>query len=631
MHHPGDAGGDSRARDALEVDLFLDQRSLVGRIDSLGILAIATYVPISLYGDVALPFTLTWSVLVALTTIGWSSTVSGRWVPSTTASVWGSGLIWATLPWLAWTALDDPVTAWVLTAVCGYGLATDALLLPQTFRMRIYSLMSSYLISYLVALTLHHHWYQAAGLVLLAVHLGAGVWGLERIKNRLLNNQMQSEVKAFQDPLTGLGSRRAAIREIERLLADGSSVHCVIADVDDFKGINTHLGHHGGDAALVALGEALQRRLKSWFVGRLGGDEFIAINRRGLHPSEEGLLLTIDVGEVGSGLGPQILSLSLGGSSIGPTGTADELLSEASAALRRAKALGKQRLSLADDTLRDEESDRERIAGRAHQALREGEIVAWGQPIYDLTSHRPAGVELLARWPQPDGGMEMPADFVPIIEAQGLGSLLGERMIRYAITLLERLTEVGDSTSFVSVNLSALTLLEPELPANLSVMLQERGLAAERLVIEMTESQKLPSTRHARSAFARLRATGVGVASDDLGAGWSSINQMIETAFTHVKVDRGLTTTTDRPGAFELLQALRLLAESAGQIPIAEGIETRADLDRVLAAGFRYGQGYLLDRPTPLPAVIDRFRSAANQPLDLNHFSTEQALSDPIA
>lgn len=591
---------------ASERALLLSQRSLVGTIDTLGILAIATFVPLAVRDHLDVRIALVWSAVIALTTLGWS--VRLPWVGdrSAVAAVWLSGVAWAALPWLAWSALDDATVVWMLVAICGYGLATDALLLPQTFKLNAYSLMFFYVVSYVVAFAMQGHWVPLTGLIIFALHLAGGMWGFEQIKHGFLRNVEETEAEAYRDPLTGLASRGAAIREISRRLDSGDRVHCIVADVDDFKAINTHLGHHGGDAALVALADALTMRLKGWYVARLGGDEFLAVHRRGLHPSEEGLLTSINVGEVGEGRGPQILSLSLGGTSSTRDSTPDQLLTEASAALRRAKALGKQRMIVADDLLRDDESQRERLAGRAQLALRNAEIIAWGQPIFDLGTGRPAGVELLARWPQRDGTMELPGDFVPIIEAQGLGSPLADRMIRYAISVLQQLTTQGDTTSFVSVNLSALVLLERELPERLAQRLARAEIAPSRLVIEMTESQQLPNTEMARIAFERIRATGVGIASDDLGAGWSSINQLLRTAFTHVKIDRDVMTST-RPGSAELLSALRLLAEGAGQTPIAEGLETSVDLERARTAGFRLGQGWLLARPEPIDDVLRRF------------------------
>ncbi len=591
----------------LEQQLLLAQRSLVGRIDTVGILAIAVYVPIVLREHLPLGRLLVWSTLVALTTVGWSSLLPSRVDARGVVPVWLSGVVWAVLPWLAWSGLSAPggtEVAWVVAGVCAYGMATDALLLPQTFQLRVYPLMFLYLASYVVAFILTGHWFQLSGLVILGFHLGAGIWGFENIKQRLLVNQATVEAEAFQDPLTGLGSRRAAIREIEHRLATDEMVHCIIVDVDDFKTINTHLGHHGGDEALAALAEALRTRLKGWYVARLGGDEFIAINRRGLHPSEESAITTIDVGRVGATRGRSIISLSIGATSSDGSGSPDQLLTEASAALRLAKSLGKRRMIVADDILRSDEQDRQHLAARAHLALQHGEIIAWAQPIFELADARAVGVELLARWPQSDGSIEMPNNFVPVIEAQGLGSLLGERMLRTALELLAEFDARGRCDAFVSFNLSALVLLETDLPDRIAAMLARAGIRPERLIVEMTESQRLPDTNQAHQAIDRLRAIGIGIASDDLGAGRSSLNQMLQRPFTHVKIDRTLTTSLQQ-GAHELLHALCTLADGAGQLPIAEGIETGEDLHRARRAGFRLGQGYLLARPAPLEAVLD--------------------------
>lgn len=617
----------------LEQQLLLAQRNIVGRIDTIGILAVACYVPIVLRDHVPLGRLLIWSTLVALTTVGWSALLPARATARGVLPVWLSGVVWALLPWIVWPNLhgdDAALVAWIVAAVCAYGLATDALLLPQTFQLRVYPLMFSYLASYVVAFVFTGHWFQLAGLAILGLHLGAGIWGFENIKHRLLVNQAAVETEAFQDPLTGLGSRGAAMREIEHRLKTDEMVHCIVVDVDDFKAINTHLGHHGGDEALVALAEALRVRLKGWYVARLGGDEFIAINRRGLHPSEEGAITTIDVGQVGTTRGRRILSLSIGATSMDSSGTPDQLLTEASAALRLAKSLGKRRMIVADDELRSDENARQHLAARAHVALQHGDIIAWGQPIFELSDARPVGVELLARWPQPDGSVEMPNSFVPVIEAQGLGSLLGERMLREALALLTTFDAKGRHDAFVTFNLSALVLLETDLPERIAGMLKRAGVHPGRLIIEMTESQRLPETSQAHQAIDRLRDVGIGIATDDLGAGWSSINQMLQRPFTHVKIDRTLTTS-DHHGAHELLHALCTLADGAGQVPIAEGIETGEDLHRARRAGFRLGQGFLLARPAPLDAVVDQLGAVPASAGPWMSHGPVVDVSDPLA
>ena len=617
MSYTDEGGGELRLLARLEQQLLLAQRTIVGRIDTIGILAVACYAPFVLRDHISIRRLILWSLLVALTTVGWSSLIPTRAESRGVVPVWLSCAVWALLPWMAWqglTGTSASLVAWMLATVCGYGLATDALLLPQTFQLRVYPLMFSYLASYLAAFALTGHWYQVGGLAILALHLGAGIWGFENIKQRLLVNQATVEAEAFRDPLTALGSRGAAIREIERRLKTDEQVHCIVVDIDDFKAINTHLGHHGGDAALIAVADALRTRLKGWYVARLGGDEFIAINRRGLHPSEEGAITTIDVGRVGTTRGRRIIGLSIGASSTDRSGSPDQLLTEASAALRRAKSLGKRRMIVADDELRSDEHDRQDLAARAHVALQNGDIIAWAQPIFELGDARPVGVELLARWPQPDGRIEMPGTFVPVIEAQGLGSLLGERMLRQAIELLREFDANGKDEAFVSLNLPALVLLETDLPARIATLLSNANIRPCRLIIEMTESQRLPETNQAHQAIDRLRAIGVGIATDDLGAGWSSINQMMQRPFTHVKIDRTLTTSKLQ-GAEELLHALCTLADGAGQIPVAEGIETREDLHRARRAGFRHGQGFLLARPAPLADVVESMSTSSDRPI----------------
>ena len=583
----------------LESALLDAQHSRVGVIDTCGILAIATLVPLTLHGVVNTWLLMLWSGLVALTTLGWFHRIWGNGDSSQATGVWLSGVVWALLPLFCWSTLDNPRVAWLLIFVLGYGLATDAILLPQSFNVSTQPLMFAYAIPYVGAFLLNGLYLEILAAATLSVPLAAGIHGFERIKAKLLQEQARAAALAMVDPLTGLPSRLGATVELERRAEAGEETHVVICDLDDFKWINTHLGHHHGDEALRQVARALTDRLSGWFVARLGGDEFLAISGCELMPSERNAITSIALDEVGPL--ERRMAMSLGATSRRAGAFDPEaLLAEASLALQEAKNSGKAQMATATEAMVKAELDRHALADRVQLAIEREEIIAWAQPIVDMNTGRPAGAELLARWPQPDGTMTMPNTFIPVIEAHGLSHLLGRSMVRQALELLQMMSRPGEQRFFVTVNISASHMVDPALVDFLRNQIAAHGVDPSRLILELTETQLVADAALRMQAFERLRALGVGVATDDLGSGWSSINQMIESPFTHVKIDRSLVNAMDRQGGTDLVASICNLARGTLQLPIAEGIETDEQVRKLLKAGFELGQGFLFARPMPL-------------------------------
>lgn len=594
----------------IETEILNAQHERIGTIDTFGILAIAVLVPVSLWSYVNQTSLLVWSGLVALTTLGWFDRAGGREDVATTG-VWLSGAAWALLPWLTWTSLDSNRVAWVVIFVLAYGLATDAVLLPQTFKVSAQPLMFFYALSYMAAFVSRAMFVELAAILIIAAPLAVGIYGYEHLKTSLMAERVRVEGLASTDPLTGLASRLGAVLELERRSELGLETHVVICDVDDFKWLNTHLGQHHGDVALKQVAGVLGDLLDGWFLARLGGDEFLGISDRELSLAERVSVTTIAIEETGDLR--RRLSMSVGTSSAA-AGDADpeSLMSDASLALQQAKLSGRGRVVDATPHLLEAETERRVMADKVRSAIEDDEIVPWAQPIVDMETGTPIGAEMLARWPQPDGSMIMPNVFVPVVEAHGLSRFLGRIMLRQAIGLLERLGRPDEEHLFLSVNISASHIVDPNLVDYIDAQLAGRNVAAERLLVELTETEQVADPDMLLQALERLRAIGIGVATDDVGSGWSSLNQMIETPFSHVKIDRSLVTAMDRPGGVDLVASICSLARGTGQTPIAEGIEYQRQVELLLEAGFRIGQGFLFDRPMPIEDLVLKLRYGAD-------------------
>ncbi len=286
-----------------------------------------------------------------------------------------------------------------------------------------------------------------------------------------------------------------------------------------------------------------------------------------------------------------------------------DLFREAAAALRFAKRLGKHQVMEMTDELRSLEESKVQLGGRAGAAVEAGEVVPWAQTIVDLKNGDIVGMELLARWEQPDGSMIMSGTFVPVIEDQGRGPALGMVMITKAVEALAS-PQLRNRSTFITVNISARHLYHRRLPAEILALLGHHNVAPDRLILEITESQHLPSSPIWQETALQLRTLGIGLAMDDFGTGYSSMEQLLEVPFTHVKVDRVVTQALDRPGTTELASAISAMARGSGMTTIVEGIETSRQLTAMRHAGYRLGPGYFFHRPEPLGEVISRAMGA---------------------
>ncbi|MEM9519862.1 MAG: EAL domain-containing protein [Actinomycetota bacterium] len=602
------------ARRRVRNEIYFDQRRLVDVADGGGIIAIAIGVPYLLWDHVDHTRLIVWGVLLAASTAGWVSTAIR---PDTTnvflrgvrfAWLWGSSLLWASLPWLERSAAEVDLVAWVLVFVVTYGIASDVVFIPQTSGTSLAGIMGPYTISYIIALVLAEQWGPAVAVVL---YLGLLVWGgnaWKGITDSLIDKRVESDLRALVDELTGVGSRTAATLAVEQLRAsDVEAIACVFLDIDDFKQLNDTYGYPAGDEVLCHVADHIRTVLPdSWKVARFGGDEFVAI---GSEAADLTALFTTSATIEANGPRAQIeLTLSVGRTILPRAeATAATLFREAGAALRTAKTGGKNQLIDMSPRLRDREGERLALAAALDEALTKQEIVAWGQAVTDLRTGRPVGLELLARWPQPDGSMVMPNDFVPIIEEQGRGPQLGELMVGYAVDFLASLRAEGVADIYATVNISARHLFHRTLAHTVAAMLEAKQIPPSQLVLEVTESQHLPQSSIWRTTAEQLRSIGVGLAIDDFGTGYSSMEQLLSMPFTHLKVDRIITQSFQRPGAPDLAAAIAAMAHGGDMVAIGEGIETEIERRQMIEAGYLYGQGYLFGRPAPLIDLLGQF------------------------
>lgn len=430
----------------------------------------------------------------------------------------------------------------------------------------------------------------------------------------------RAEFQAEIDSLTGLPNRRHFFSALETFVSGasetGSPVYVGIVDLDGFKPVNDLHGHAIGDALLAEVGQRIRAVCPpAYVVARLGGDEFAlaipkALTRDSLNSIGYDICDRLRQPFLISGIGISI-SASVGFAHYPTNGeTVRQIYERADHALSCAKREGRGGVVVFSPRHEAEMSD----LGRIDQTLRSSDLVkelsVVFQPQYDLMRQKIVGFEALARWNSETLGNVSPALFIAAAERSGLieqmtGILLKKSLIA-AVTWPEDIR--------LSFNLSAVDLVSPRSIANIVRIVDESGLAPERLIFEITETSMMTDFERARGSLGILDAMGCRIALDDFGSGYSSFAYIHRFPLHRIKMDRCFVTglKEDEAVSRNIIRAIADLAANLGVPCLAEGIETEAELRAVQAAGIRYVQGYYYGRPMTAGEVAGRL--AAKEP-----------------
>ncbi len=417
--------------------------------------------------------------------------------------------------------------------------------------------------------------------------------------------------QALHDQLTGLPNRYALADRLRSVLAtvgDTTTRTAVLfLDLDRLKVINDSLGHEVGDALLKVVGERLQSVVRTTdMVCRFGGDEFVVVCEH--LPSDEHAITTAH--RIGMKMGEPIeladrtfhVSASIG-IAMASTGYDDPetLIRDADAAMYRAKTSGRGEVRVFDPATHHQAVQRLEF----ETAIRSGEAqtqwVCHYQPQCDITTDEMVGLEALVRWQHPEHGLLHPADFLPILEDAGLTSELDRHVLFEACRFAARPELDGMR---MSVNVSAGQVLASDYPAAVVRALEESGLPAERLCVEITESAMIKDLPTARQTLAALRDLGVSIAVDDFGTGFSALSYLAELPVDELKIDRSFVVQSDAEIGRKLLEGIVSLANTMGMISLAEGVETDEQLELLRDAGCRNYQGYRVAKPLPADELL---------------------------
>ncbi|MFI1990130.1 putative bifunctional diguanylate cyclase/phosphodiesterase [Actinoplanes sp. NPDC020271] len=429
------------------------------------------------------------------------------------------------------------------------------------------------------------------------------------------------------DSLTGLINRAALVAEGDTLLRSGERgrpTALLLLDVVDFRGVNSTLGHRGGDDVLRVIAERLTDQARPGeLVARVGDDEFallmpaltaladpagwahgaphsLAQALRRARELVEQLRLPMQVAGVRLAVEVTV------GAVVAPAGQVEvtELVRRASLAAGRAKEQGLT-VGTYDSSQDASSTDQLALLAELQDAFAaDDQIVLHLQPAVDLITAEPTGCEALVRWRHPRRGQLSPGEFLPAVERSELLIPFTRRVLDLALAAAADWSAAGIDVP-VSVNVSARSLTDPTFPAQVTEALRRHRTPASRLVLEITESVAVSEQDIVDEVLARLRATGVQMSLDDFGTGFSSLSSVTRMPVDEIKIDRSFVDEMiDKPAAGAVVRGAVELGARLGVRVVAEGIETIEQRAALIALGCPSAQGYHFCKPMPADKIV---------------------------
>ena len=443
------------------------------------------------------------------------------------------------------------------------------------------------------------------------------------------HKQLEAQLthQAFHDPLTKLANRALfsdrvdhALRRIERT---DECVAVMFIDLDSFKVVNDTLGHAVGDEVLTLTASRLNDSLRGAdTAARLGGDEFAVL----LEDTSEIVarrIATRILASLQSELRVQGKDVMLGGSigiAMGSGGEdSGQLLLNADTAMYAAKNGGRNRFVMFEQRMRSNLMFRRALQADLRRAVENGELTVHYQPIMHLEHMEMVGVEALVRWNHPEQGEISPADFIPLAEEDGLIVPLGQFVLDAACAQARAWERTIDREHplTVGVNFSIRQLQLPSFTSDVIATLDRHSLKPDRMVLEITETVFMSDPVDIARRLRLLADSGVPLAIDDFGAGYSSLGYLRNLPAKILKIDRGFVRGIDSGGSeHAFAEAITTLGRHLGLDVVAEGIETTGELEAMRRFGCNYGQGFLMCKPLPVHELETWMESSSRRDLE---------------
>ncbi len=424
------------------------------------------------------------------------------------------------------------------------------------------------------------------------------------------NSRAQIEFLAHHDNLTGLPNRVLLNDRLEMAInaarRQQEKVGVLFIDLDRFKNVNDSLGHAVGDQLLRETAKRLSSTIRTDdTVSRLGGDEFVVLFSK---IKDETIIadLTIklrevlqhpyDLGEISLHVTPSI------GIAIYPDDgdSVNSLIKNADAAMYLAKEKGRNNYQFYTPLLNARTLDRLKLESDLRLALDHGGFEVHYQPQLIAKNGKLWGAEALVRWRHPDRGLISPAEFIPLAEETGLIIPLGDWVFAQAARQVTTWRKQGFSNLVVAVNISVVQFRKEDFVHRIETILKEEGAASDSIELELTESILMHDMESSIQTVNYLRNLGFRIAIDDFGTGYSSLNYLRRLPVNVLKIDQSFVREMlDEPASLAIVNSIISLANSLGKETIAEGVETKAELDVLTERGCDLMQGFYFAKPMP--------------------------------
>ena len=436
----------------------------------------------------------------------------------------------------------------------------------------------------------------------------------EDITERKIAAERISEL-AFFDQLTGLPNRTLLLDRLKQAMTSGNRNNVfgavLLIDLDNFKTLNDTLGHDMGDMLLKQVAQRLTLAVREGdTVARLGGDEFVVIlaelstvetdAAKAVETVTEKILSTLRQ-PYQLGTKPYHTTASIGATLFkGDLASIDDLIKQADLAMYKSKAAGRNAVRFFDPSLEAAVKERAKLEDDLRRAIVEKQFLLHYQP--QMASGHLTGSEVLVRWQHPQRGLVSPNDFIPLAEETGLILALGHWVLETACTQLAQWAHQAEFAHLtVAVNVSAHQFRHPGFVAQVLEVLKNTGAQPQKLKLELTESLLIADVDEVIEKMFALKAKGVCFSLDDFGTGYSSLSYLKRLPLDQLKIDQSFVRDVlVNPSDASIAKTIIVLAQNLGLGVIAEGVETKLQLEFLANLGCHAYQGYFFSRPLPL-------------------------------
>ena len=475
--------------------------------------------------------------------------------------------------------------------------------------------------------------------------LGQLSQSMETMRQHLQDTSQHIEELAYYDSLTGLPNKVSFIDTIQHLIeksqVTGHQVAILFFDLDNFKHINDGLGHEVGDELLMQVSSRLKECIRSHdvvapsnhlalqdadeVIARLGGDEFTLVLSKINSPDEAAKVANRILQKLSKPFvlhdNDVFISASIGISMYPKDGrTPEDLLKNADTAMYAAKASGKSHSRFYDSKMNKPVLERIELEASMRSALANNEFILYYQPKVPLFGETRFEFETLMRWNHAEKGMISPGLFIPLAEESGYIQILGDWAIEQTCRQIEYWNRKGYKNVTVSTNLSPVQLNYGNPLQTIKQALSNFDIRPEQLEIEITESGLMQNEKHAVELLNEIKSLGVRIALDDFGTGYSSLAYLLKFPIDTLKIDRAFIHDIDsHPESLKVLESIIGLAKSLDLHVVAEGVETKEQLDLLQERECNYIQGFYFARPTEPEQAMAFFEG---------HFSEDMQIKD---